>query len=240
MPGQIVNISWKEAVSETALKCGDPFFKDFPKHIYSQAVYRAERGIAKDYKIMDRVLTITNTAGDSEIDIARLNFNGEWRVAITKPAADDESTPQTYTYTRVQYEDLDDVTSSTLPDYRYTINYIGNRYVFRYNNVDANDEINIYYVSSIAGEEDYEYYDDEGNVNLIPVLPNKFYEETVRRAVVYIAEIGIATFDGLKAKRYARILSRYTRPKDVMEEQGLERNRPWIQIRAFSTVFPGD
>jgi len=240
MPGQIVNISWKEAVSETALKCGDPFFKDFPKHIYSQAVYRAERGIAKHYEVMDRILTITNTAGDSEIDIGPLNFNGEWRVTVTKPAADDESTPQTYTYIKVQYEDIDDVTSVVLPDYRYSVNYIGNRYVFRYNNVDATDEINIYYVSSIAGEEDYEYYDNEGNTNLIPILPNKYYEETVRRAVVYIGELGIAQFDGIKAQRYARILQRYTRAVDVREEKGLERDRPFIQIKAFSTQFPGD
>ena len=49
MPGQIVNISNNQAISEVALKCGDPFFRDFPKNIYSQAVYRAEREIAKEY-----------------------------------------------------------------------------------------------------------------------------------------------------------------------------------------------
>lgn len=240
MPGQIVNISWKEAVSETALKCGDPFFRDFPKNIYSQAVYRAERGIAKEYKIMDRILTIDNSAGDSEIDIGPLNFNGEWRVTVTPPPADSSSTSVAQEYSKVQYEELDDTTSSVLPDYRYSINYIGNRYVFRYNNVTADDEINIYYVSSIAGQEDYEYYDDQGNANLIPVIPNKYYEETVRRAVVYMGELGIASFDGLKAQRYTRILQRYTRPKDVREEKGLERNRPWIQIQAYTTQFPGD
>lgn len=239
MPGQIVNISWKEAVSETALKCGDPFFKEFPKNIYSQAVYRAERGIAKDYKIMDRVLTIDNSAGDEEIDIGPLNFNGEWRVTITPPPDDDSSTSTAIEYTKVQYEDLDDTTSAVLPDYRYTINYIGNRFVFRYNYVTAGDEINIYYVSSISGEEDYEYYDNEGNVNLIPVLPNKYYEETVRRSIVYMAEVGLATFDNLKAKKYDRLLKRYTRRRDL-EERDLDRNRPWIHIIAYSTQFPGD
>ena len=47
MPGQIINISNSEAIAEVALKCGDPFFKDFPRNIYSQAVFRAERHIAK-------------------------------------------------------------------------------------------------------------------------------------------------------------------------------------------------
>jgi hypothetical protein len=74
----------------------------------------------------------------------------------------------------------------------------------------------------------------------VPVLHNKFQEEIIRRAVVYIAELGIATFNGMKAERYARILGRYTRNADIFPEQGLERDRPWIQVKAFSVTFPGD
>jgi len=78
MPGQIVNVSNSEAISEVALKCGDPFFKDFPKNIYNQGVYRAQRSIAKHFGVLDRLWTHTNTTGTSPIEIVPLNFNGDW------------------------------------------------------------------------------------------------------------------------------------------------------------------
>lgn len=247
MPGQIVNISWKEAVSETAVKCGDPFFRDFPKNIYSQAVFRAERSIAKEYGVLERQLTYTNTAGASEFDIGPLNFHGEWHVIVQHPATDSNSEPLRIDYTKEQWErvgDPDDIANAeftaTLPTYRYAIIYNGNRYVFKYSGAEVNDIIEIWYTSSISGEEDYEYFDSEGNVNLIPVLPNKFFEETVRRAILWIAQVGIAQFSGLKAQKYGRLINLYSRPTDNMAEQSLEKDRPWIRINAFSKVFPGD
>lgn len=249
MPGQIVNISWKAAVSETALKCGDPFFKDFPKHIYSQAVFRAERGIAKHFGVMDRIWEYTNTDGDEEIDIGPLNFTGAWEVTVL-PADDPtggtnvDGTLSTvalainadgsYSYSEAQWEEMNETDIS----YRYAIRYIGNRYVFKYNPFVAEDVIKIYYVSSIAGEEDYEYYDSEGNANLIPVLPNRFYEETVRRATLYIAQLALAKFSGDKAVRYGRVLDLYRQQGDIAPEKGLHRDRPWMKVKAFSVDYP--
>ena len=235
MANQIVNISWKDAVSETALKCGDPFFRDFGKNIYSQAVFRAERGIAKRYNILDRLLTIPNPNASGELTISPSNFNGEWRVSIMRSGTE---TPH-------EYERCDDITVDniemkvSLPKYRYSLKYMTNKYVFKYNFPTANDIINIYYSSSIASEEDYTTLDDQGNPNLIPVLPNKYYEETVRRAVIYIAELGIGTFNGNKYKRFAGILKRYSRPDDMLPERGLEKDRPWIMMKAYSVEFPG-
>lgn len=254
MSGQIVNISWKAAVSETALKCGDPFFKDFPKHIYSQAIYRAERGIAKEFGIMDRIWEYTNVAGDSEIDIGPLNFTGAWEVTVLSADADDDvvedneepvagtlttdsievNADGSYSYSRVQWEEM----NTTGVAYKYAINYIGNRYVFKYSDAEEDDVIKIYYVSSIAGEEDYEYYDSEGEANLIPVLPNRYYEETVRRASIYIAQLGIAKYDGDKSNRFGRILQMYRQSGDVSPEKGLHRDRPWIMTKMFSTQYP--
>ena len=249
MPGQIVNISWKSAVSETALKCGDSLFKEFPKHIYSQAVFRAERGIAKDFGIMDRIWEYTNADGDEEIDIGPLNFTGAWQVTVLP--SDDPAVSSTeqgtlaiiqvaqnidgsYPYDEVQWEEM----NVTDVGYKYAIKYIGNRYVFKYAPYVADDIIKIYYTSSIAGEEDYEYYDSEGEVNLIPVLPNRFYEETVRRACIYMAQLGIAKYSGEKAVRYARVLDLYRQPEDVAPEKGLHRSRPWIKVKAFSLDYP--
>ena len=245
MSGQIVNMNWREAVSEVALKCGDAFFRDFPKNIYSQAVFRAERAVAKRYGIMDRIWTYTNTAGSDEVDITPLNFNGEWRVTVTRTDTDAVTglvTTYDLEYIKVPYEKVenpDDLVDT--PDYRYSINYIGNRYVIRYSDPAALDVLTIYYTSGIAGEEDYEYFDENGDANLIPVIPNKYYEEVMRRAILYICDLGIAKFDQLKAQRYVRLMKRYTIPQeDLLPERGLEKDRPFIQVKAFSLSFPGD
>lgn len=229
MPGQIVNVSNDQAISEVALKCGDPFFKDFPRNIYSQAVYRGTREIAKEYGIMDRTWTYTNTAGTSPIEIVPLNFNGAWRVTIT-PADGDE---QVYDERKID-DVLDNANSDTAStNYYYSIIYNANKYMLYYTWPEEDDSITIYYQSSIAGEEDYEYYDSEGNENAIPVLPNKFFEELVRRAVRYMAKIGIATFDDRKGEKYARILQIHTKRTDEKAESNLERSRPWIEIKPF-------
>ena len=239
MPGQIVNISWKEALSETALKCGDPFFRDFSKNIYSQAVFRAERGIAKRYSILDRMITITNTDGVAELAITPLNFNGEWRVEVFR-TGEDNLIGDFREYSRTDDVTLGNETMSiAVPKQRYSLKYMANQYLFNYSWPQKNDVINIYYTSSIANEEDYTTFDDQGNPNLIPILPNKYYEETVRRAVIYIAELGIAGFQGEKLKRFMNILKRYTRPEDTSPERGLEKDRPWIVMKSFSTQFPG-
>lgn len=226
MTGQIVNISNNEAIGEVALKCGDPWFKDFPRNVYSQAVYRAERHIAKLYGVLDRKLTITNTAGTSPIDIEPLNVNGIWRVVVT---LSDETNEE---YTEVTLDKVldngDSATAST--NYYYALIYNANQLTFYYTWPAVNDTIEIYYTSSIAGEDDYEEYDDEGNAQAIPVLPNKYFEEVIRQAIRYIAQIGIAKFDGAKAEKYGRILQIHTQRRDTVEERHLEKSRPWIEI----------
>lgn len=229
MHGQIVNISNNEAIGEVALKCGDPWFKDFPRNVYSQAVYRAERYIAKLYGIMDRKWEYTNTAGTSPIDIEPLNLHGVWRVVITASDGTDEE------YTEVTLDKvLDNADSSTAStNYYYNILYNANKYQLYYTWPAANDTVAIYYTSSIAGENDYEELDNEGNEQAIPVLPNKYFEEVTRQAVRYIAKLGIATFGGEKAQKYGRVLQAYTRRRDEVEERHLEKSRPWIEIKTW-------
>lgn len=227
MPGQIVNVSNDQAISEVALKCGDPFFKDFAKNIYSQAVYRAEREVAHRYGILDRVWTYTNITGTSPVVIAPLNFSAAWRVTIT-PADGEE-----IEYTQMQLDAILDNDSSptAIENFYYAIIYNANQYEINYTFPVEDDLITIYYVSGIAGEEDYEVLDNEGNVNAIPVLPNKYFEEIVRRAVRYMAKLGIAQFEGLKAERYSRVLNIYTKRPDEAVDNSLERDRPWILIK---------
>ena len=233
MPTQIVNISNNEAIGEVALKCGDPWFKDFPRNIYSQAVYRAERAIAKLYGVMERSVTITNDdTGTSPIVIEPLNFNGAWRITVT-PDGGTETLYEEVSLEKV----LDNANSSTAStNYFYHILFNANQHELYYTFPELDDEITIYYTSSIAGEEDYEELDDEGNLQAIPVLPNKYFEETVRQAVRYMAKLGLAQFEGLKAQKYGRVLQVYTRKRDEVEERHLERSRPWIEVTPWYPV----
>lgn len=232
MPGQIVNTSNDQAISEIALKCGDPFFKDFPRNIYSQAVYRAERSIASEYGIMDRSWSYTNTTGTSPITITPLNFRGAWRVVLTPDGGDEVEYVE-----RTVDEVLDNADSPTAAtNYYYSIMYNANQYELYYTWPDEDDAITLYYVSGIAGEEDYDTYDSEGNENAIPVLPNKYFDETIRRGVRYMAQLGVAQFDGEKAQRYGRILSIYTHRADDSADHSLERDRQWIIVKPFQ--FP--
>lgn len=234
--GQIVNISSNEAISEVSLKCGDSLFKDFPKNIYRQAIYRAERDIAKQYGILERMYEYTLESADVDdgIIIPNLNFNGEYWVRISKEE-DDDGNPIWEEYKKINKEDLDYYfqdglmkPKTTLTDQRvYYITYEANQYVLRYYNPEEGDLIRINYISGIAGEEDYI---DDGE-NIIPVLPNIYFEETVRRAVVYIAHLGVARFDSIKAERYKRLLGLYSRKNQY--DSNLEKDRAWIQIKPF-------
>ena len=224
MSGQIVNVSNSQAISEVALKCGDPFFKDFPRNIYSQAVYRAQRSIAKEFGILDRIWTYTNEEGTSPIDVTPLNLNGVWKVDITRDDVDTE-------YDLRRLEDVLESVETT--DAFYHIFYNANQNLLYYTNPEADDVITIYYTSSIAGEEDYEPFDNEGNQIAVPVLPNKYFEEVLRRGVRYIAQLGLATFEADKAAKYTRVLQLYTRATDESIESNLEKSRPWIQIKPF-------
>lgn len=224
MPGQIVNINNDEVISEVALKCGDPFFRDFPKNIYSQAVYRAERSIAKDYGILERLWEYTNDIGTSPIVMPKLNFNGAWRVVINNEE-----------YTQKQIDDVldnnDSPTAST--NYFYAMIYNANQWEMYYTFPALNDEISIYYTSGIAGEEDYEPLDSDGNANSIPLLPNKYFEEIIRRSVRYVAQLGIAAFDHLRGQKYEKLFQIYTRQGDEQQEAGLNKSRPFIEIKPF-------
>jgi len=225
MAGQIVNVSNNEAISEVALKCGDPFFKDFPRNIYSQGVYRAQRSIAKRFGVLDRVWSYTNTPGTSPIEIVPLNFNGDWKLDVTVVDGDPVE------YTKVKLEEV--LESDNTSDVLYHVFFNANKYYIYYTNPAVDDVITLYYTSLIAGEEDYEPYDSEGNEIAVPVLPNKYFEEVVRQAVRYIAQLGVATFEADKAQKYTRILQLYTQREDQVQERHLEKSRPWIEMTPF-------
>ena len=65
------------------------------------------------------------------------------------------------------------------------------------------------------------------------LLPNMYFEETIRRAIIYIAKLGVVTYEGIKAKKYQNALIIYRRSDDEQHEKELTRSRPCIQIKPF-------
>jgi len=225
MLGQIVNISNNELISEVALKCGDPFFKDFPKNIYSQSIYRSIRAIAKDYNILNRVWTYITINSNGEFVIEPSNFNGAWRITVTPNGGTERE------YLERNFDEVKD--NNDIANYFYHIYYGVGSNRFLYTNGNIGDTVKIYYTSSVAGANDYESTDGNGEAYDIPYLPDKYYDETLRRAIIWICQLGIATFDERKKQKYIDLLRVYQKREDVLPERNLELNRPWIQIKPF-------
>lgn len=227
MPTQIVNYGHNETVSEIALKCGDKLFKDFGKDIYAQAVYRAQRGIAIDYKILERIwnhtVTTDEAVAETEIVISPLNFDREIRFMVKHP---DEDTYTTYEKVNTEVSTDDDATE-------YYVRYASNQYVFNYSNKEEGDIVAIHYVSGIAGLEDYEETDSDGNNNIIPVIPDKYYEEILRRGIIWIAQLGIAQFQAEKKEKYSDIYKLYYK---IGKDQNLVRDSQWITVKPFTLI----
>ena len=54
-----------------------------------------------------------------------------------------------------------------------------------------------------------------------------------------MSQLGLAKYTGEKAEKYSRVLKLYQQREDVSPERGLHRERPWIQVKAFSLTYPG-
>jgi hypothetical protein len=237
--GQILSFVNESDISEVALQCGDEYFNDFNKNIYKQAIYRAQRDIARQYNVLERIWSYTTVETDltGSILIDVNNFDYEYKVVIND-----------IEYTKVNQllsEDnivaalgVDDAevllasgATSISEQIQYTIRYETDGYYLNYNFRSIGDTIIIYYMTEIDGTQDYD--EDEGDT--IPVLPNKFKEEIIKRSVVYIAKLALARFIGEKAEKYGRVLRIYSNPRNQRDDT-LERDRAWITIKPFQ--FP--
>jgi hypothetical protein len=231
---QITNTSYKEILGEIALQCGDPFYNDFKINIYMQAKYRSERSLAKQYKILERKWTHTTTELEAEVTteivIPQLNFYREVLLIVNG---------EKYEKVNNELDNTLNLTSSqvsattTIFPLQYYIRYDSTQYVLNYTNKAEGDEVSLFYISAIAGSEDYEETDSEGNVVVMPVMPDHFTEEIIRRGVTYIAKLGIATFVGEKKQKYADILK-----MNAGEEHkaSLARDDQWTTVKPYTGI----
>jgi len=203
---QIVKAYNKEIISEVASMCGDPEYRDYKREFYGQAIYRAMRRIAKDYNLTEYALFLT--VEDFEVDLwlslPLSNFRGEIEVRVNdKPYLKTNDDPKN--------------------EYEYVIKYSNDSLVLNYYNKVAKDKVYIKYSS--LGQKADEF---DGT----PLIPDRFYEELLNKAIVYLAKIGVAQFTAEKKEKYLTLLKIYDTPHDDYDPH-LAKNNQWIVIKPF-------
>ena len=196
----------KDLISEISLKCGDEDFKDFDKNIYAQAVFRGQREIAKRYKILQKKIEFTIYDEDihnGQVKLPTPNFQGSEKLTINGEAYE-------------KSRDIDD----TIKQYRIETDLDGVWWI-EYTNPQDGDVIWMLYTSIGF---------DASEVDGTPVLPRKFYEETIKESILYLAQIGIAKFRDEKLEKYTRLFQLYG---DKDTDFDLEADRGWVQIKPF-------
>ena len=250
-----------ELISEVAVRCNDAMYRDFRKDLYGQAVFREQRLLAQQYKVLERrwstyigqenlnVRTKWGTLVLNEIPITATDFNSEYEVllngtALKKQNNIDELKAGDY-YIRYTKDDADLRDLYSIIDHGY--NKIKDQ---NEDNVAAADskiafstEYNyVVYVLSDKElvKEDYIniYYTSTGRLanetTGKPVLPVKFYEELLRKSILNIAKLGIVSFTGEKKQRYADILGIYGAEDRRGSKSKLERNDAWVHVKPFT------
>lgn len=202
---QILKAFNKDLISEVALQCGDSQFVDFPETIYAQAAFRAQREVAKDYNILQREITLT-TESDTWEDLNLPNFVAEAYVKVNGTKYDKRN-------------ELDDVDAT-----QYHIRYNNYQWQLNYTNKVVGDEVNIFY--TLTGDVSEE---QDGT----PIIPDKYYEEVVNKAVIYIAKLGIAQHEGTKLQKYQNVFRINQRQKI---DSSLAKDNSWISIKPF--IYP--
>lgn len=199
----------KELVSDISFMCNDISFTDFKMTDYGAVLFKVQRELAKEYNILERVLFITLQKEDleGEIILPVDNFIAEYKVLVN-------NTPLTQV-NRVENS------------YEYRIYYNENHtWVFDYKTRSEDDEIEIYYtVDSIPGEE----YD--GTV----ILPDKFYDEIIRKTANRIAKLGLIKFnDNDKERKYRKLLEITDNEKKDTDRKQLQRNDAWSTLKIYN------
>lgn len=197
-------------ISEIALKCGDPEFNDFNRNLYSQSVLRSQRTVAAKYDILERRVDIKIAEGDPEwVTIPVKNFKVETKFLVND----------------IEYKKNTELEKEN----SYMVRFSDSQeWSFNYTEKTAGDVVSIRYTS--LGETSDE-------LDGTPILPDKYYEELIRGAIVYMAEIGKAKFKGEKKVKYDELYQMY-KPEDFLLNPNLIKNNSWVEIKPYD--FIGD
>jgi hypothetical protein len=224
----------KEFVSEIAGRCNDISFKDFSKAGYYNALYRANREIARKYHIFQKLINFR--LGDRTQDLSKdIIFDlpdMEQPIVVTVNNTnlrkkDFQLLPGTDEFAYYFFRNDDGL---------YLFNYILGKTTYpqtNFVNADLTEYMNTSVSERDSDDPNAVMYGKNANDNVsilyqsIPerdsdesefVIPSKYEEEQIDRAVIHIAKIGIAKFNEEKLDKYTRIFRLYSKNSDFNKE----------------------
>ncbi len=203
---QIVKAYNKEIISEVAAMCGDSEYRDHRREFYGQAVYRAMRKIAQEYSLIEYALylTVEEFEVDLWLELPLTNFKGEMEVRVNDIA-----------YNKVNDDPIE--------EYDYVLKFSNDKFLLDYTDKKTDDKIYIKYMSNGQTADEF-----DGT----PLIPNRYYEELLNKAVVYISKIGSAKFTAEKREKYLTLLKIYDTPNEDYNPH-LSKDNQWIMIKPF-------
>lgn len=243
----------KSLISEVALRCGDPNFKEFDVNTYKRALYRANREIAKAYEIFKKILSfklsdmVSNTNDDIRITIP--DFKSEYLVKVNNYNLEKVGDEIQSQYRFAYYLELKDgelifnyVLGGTL--YTNTIEVTGlditeemskGFFEREESTRDLNlgkslqDEIVIGYTSIPDLESELGEYD----------IPERFQEEQIEKSIFLVAKLGIAKYTDPESQvgnKYRNLLSLYKSEKTSDYDKLIAKDNPWVMIKPWSVI----
>lgn len=233
-----------EILSEVAHRCDDIGFKDFDKGAYRNALYRANRLVARKYHILQKLLvfTLSNKTSDYTADMVidlpdmkeeiLVSVNG---VNLRKKDNQILDNKDMYCYYLFRQ-----------PDGTYLFNYAngmpleGDTLVY---NPDISASANTGLTDRVDTTNSFGKSSSDEIVILYEVIPERDYDETeyfipsnyeeeqIELAVFHIAKLGIPKFTGEKANKYTKLYRLYSRRSDY-DKEVVESSEP-IKIQIF-------
>lgn len=242
-----------QLLSEVALRCGDPEFKDFEKQIYQRAVYRSNREIAKFYGILQKTFQFTLqdqiTSIDDDIILDLPDMKAEFLVSVNG-------------------NELVKVPNKLETDMRYCyyLEFREGTWYFNYtlgdNGLVSGIDITGQDITETMSQSLFERieasdvqstikaFSDQITIcyTIIPDLdsevgeydiPTKFEEEQINRAVNYMAKLGITKYpteSTEKGQKYLRLMQMYKSDKRSDIDANIAKDRPFIKITPWSVI----
>lgn len=202
-------------ISEVAERVYDPSFRELSKALYEQALFRANRIIAKKYSVMQAIKRLDDTPAEEDltydITLDIPGFRGEYLVVINgkryDKTSDNEIRENSHTYH--MYE-----------------NQEGLKFNYSPRKAGEKNEIQIYY-TIIPDLASYEVID--------PVIPTRYREEQIEYMIQDLCRMAIPRATGQAKEKYTDLLKLYSKSENEVDPR-LTQNSSWVEIKLWQ--FP--
>jgi hypothetical protein len=197
-----------------AYRCNDTDYYDFPESVYNEGMLFSAREVARRHSILHRYYSFTITTNDP------LEYQKPVPIRLHSFTAEELVRVNGIELTRSDNIRFHDNTNM------YQLYYGVDGYLFNYTPRTPQDIIEIYYTADITVDD----YDEE---SITPVIPQRYNEEIIRGALLYISELGIAKFKEAKNEKYMKIY-KLNQNKRVGTETG--EKKTWPTLKPFKII----